>query len=303
MNTSKNNYRFVVAVLGVTVLVWIASAVTHAGVLYFNGFETGDPGTAHFYDSTTNAQGADITIVPSGGGTLHLTAPGGTHYAEITNVHDTYNFGQTGPSGYGESVLTDYGYQANGGTFTSGNPNGPGVASNAFYESTAYYIDTTWAAASANNNYQGFWIDTTPYSDPNFKDETNFRIVDTGNGQIGVQMVGLNGSGSATITQSGWYTFKTTFENDGSGNVLNNMSVSDSLGNTIGSFAADSSMPYADLGGTNYADWTTVWQNGFANDVLGIDNVQVGTVPEPASVGVLLVGGAAVLMRRRRPLA
>jgi len=296
MTASKNNSRFTTIVLGITVLLWIASAVTHAGVLYFNGFEAGDPGTADFYDSTTNAQGADITIVPSGGGTLHLTAPGGGHYAEITNVHDTYQ-----NPGYGESVSTDYGYQANGGTFTGNNPNGPGVASNAFYESTAYYIDTTWAAASANNNYQGFWIDTTPFSDPNFKDETNFRIADTGNGQIGVQMVGLNGSGSTTITQSGWYTFKTTFENDGSGNVLNNMSVSDSLGNTIGSFAADSSLPYADLGGTNYGDWTTVWQNGFANDVLGIDNVEVGTVPEPGTLSLIGVGAFAMLRRKRRP--
>src|SRR5579872_1945157 len=90
MTASKNNSRFTTIVLGITVLLWIASAVTHAGVLYFNGFEAGDPGTADFYDSTTNAQGADITIVPSGGGTLHLTAPGGGHYAEITNVHDTY---------------------------------------------------------------------------------------------------------------------------------------------------------------------------------------------------------------------
>jgi hypothetical protein len=298
MKASKNNYRFTAAVLGVTVLLWIASAVTHATVLYFNGFEPGDPGTRDFYDSTTDTQGADITIVPSGGGALGLTAASGGYYAEITNVPDTYR------AGYGESVSTDYGYQYNGGTFSPGPyspvPNGPGVASNAFYESTDYYINTSWAAASADNNYEGFWIDTTPFSDPYYQDETNFRIIDSGNGQIGVQMVGLNGSGSATITQSGWYTFKTTFENDGSGNVLNNMSVSDSLGNVIGSFAADSSLPYADLGGTNYGDWTTVWQDGFANNVLGIDNVEVGTVPEPASLSLLGLGVPLLLRRRRR---
>jgi hypothetical protein len=288
MKTLSKNYLFATTVLGLTVILWMVSAVSRGGVIYSNGFETGDPGTADFYDSTTNTQGADITIVPNGGGTLQLTAPQGTHYAEITNVHDTYNFGQVGPSGYGESVYTDYGA-----------PTGIAI-SGPFYESTAYYINTGWAAASPNNNFQGFWIDTTPNNDPGSLDETNFRIVDTGNSQIGVLMVGLNGSGSATITTSGWYTFKTTFENDGSGNVLNNMSVLDSLGNRVGSYAADSSLPFADLTGTNYADWTTVWQNGFANDMLGIDNVQVGTVPEPASMGLICVGGAAILMRRKR---
>jgi hypothetical protein len=288
MKTLTKNYGFTAAVLCVTVILWMLSAFSRAGVIYSNGFEPGDPGTADFYDSTTNTQGADITVVPSGGGTLQLTAPQGTHYAEITNVHDTYNFGQVGPSGYGESVYTDYGA-----------PTGIPI-SGPFYESTAYYINTAWPAASANNNFAGFWIDTTPNNDPGYKDETNFRIIDTGSGQIGVQMVGLNGTGAATITTSGWYTFKTTFEDDGSGNVLNNMSIIDSLGNTLGSYAADSSLPVADLVGTNYGDWTTVWQNGFAGDVLGIDDVQVGTVPEPASMGLICVGGAAILMRRKR---
>jgi hypothetical protein len=299
MKTSLQHSRFVAALLGMTSLLWIISAVSRAGILYSNGFEPGDPGTADFYDSTTNTQGADITIVPSGSGVLGLTAASGSHYAEITNVDDTYE------AGYGESVVTDYGYQANGGTFSAGPygsvPNGPGVATNGpFYESTAYYINTSWAAASPSNNYEGFWIDTTPFSDPYYQDETNFRIIDTGNGTIGVQMVGLNGSDSATITTSGWYTFKTTFENDGSGNVLNNMSVIDSLGNTIGSYAADSSLAYADLAGTNYGDWTTVWQDGFANDVLGIDDVQVGTVPEPASFTLIGLGAALLLRRPRR---
>ena len=281
MKTSIFNYRFAAALTGITAIMWLVSAFAHGGTIYSNGFEPGDPGTADFYDSTTNTQGADITIVPSGGGTLGLTAASGNYYAEITNVHDTYQ------SGYGQSVYTNYG--SNTGIPISG----------PFYESTAYYINTGWAAASPNNNYAGFWIDTTPNTDPGFVDETNFRIIDTGNGQIGVTMVGLNGTGSATITTSGWYTFKTTFENDGSGNVLNNMSVTDSVGNVVGSYAADSSLPYADLTGTNYGDWTTVWQNGFAGDTLGIDDVQVGTVPEPASLSLLGLGIPLLLKRRR----
>jgi hypothetical protein len=114
-----------------------------------------------------------------------------------------------------------------------------------------------------------------------------------------VEFVGLNGTGSTTITQSGWYTFRTTFQNDGSGNVLNVMSVLDSNGNVVGSYSADSSLPFADLTGTNYGDWTTVWENGFANNVLGIDNVTVATlaaVPLPKTVwaGGLLMSGVAL---------
>ena len=158
--------------------------------------------------------------------------------------------------------------------------------------------------ASASGNYAGFWIDTTPNIDTAYLDETNFRIIDTGNGQIGVQMVGLHGSGNATITQSGWYTFKTTFENDGHGFVMNTMSVIDSMGNVVGSATVDSMLPFTSLVGTNYGDWTTVWQNGFANDTLGIDNVTVATLPPlPATKslwGGLGLGLVLMAMRARR---
>jgi PEP-CTERM motif len=271
------------AAAAVVSAIFAVPATLTADTIYSNGFEPGDPGTADFYDSTTNTQGADISIVPSGGGTLHLTPASGNYYAEITNVENTYDAGYSG-----ESVYTDYGA-----------PNGIAI-NGPFYESTAYYINTTWSAAPASDNNAGFWIDTTPGGDPNYLDETNFRIIDTGDGTIGVQFVGNNGSSQATITQSGWYTFKTTFQNDGNGNVENVMSVSDSNGNAIGSYTADSSLPYADLTGTNYGDWTTVWTNGFAGDVLGIDDVQVGTlgsVPEPATLG-LIAAGALLLLRR-----
>ncbi|MDP9172549.1 MAG: hypothetical protein M3O30_01625 [Planctomycetota bacterium] len=283
MKLVTSQKRFFPVVAGIS-LLGFSAAFANAGIIYSNGFENGDPGTHDFFDSTTNTQGADITIAPNGGGVLHLTAPQGTHYAEITNVHDTYQ------AGYGQSVFTDFGAGA-----------APGIVINGpFFQSTSYYINTGWAAASANNNFQGFWIDTTPSNDPTFKDETNFRIVDTGSGSIGVQMVGLGGSGSTSITASGWYTFRTTFENDGSGNVMNNMSVLDSLGNTVGSYTADSTMPYANLAGTSYGDWTTVWQNGFANDVLAIDNVQVGNLPEPASLSLIGLSSTLLLRRRRR---
>jgi hypothetical protein len=299
MKASKNNYRFTAAVLGVTVLLWIAAAVTHAATLYSNGFETGDPGTRDFYASTPdNTQGADINIVSSGGGTLGLPAASGSNnYAEITNVENAYE-----PGYDGESVYTDYGAQATGNGVTT---NG------AFYESTDFYINTDWAPNPAFLQ-SAFWIDTTPSTDPGGLDENNFRINVPGDGTVQVACaVGFPGTTGtvATITSSGWYTFKTTFEDSG-GFVSNDLSVIDSLGNTIGSFTGVTTLPFADLTGTNYGDWVTRWDNGFgatmgpgengAADVLGIDNVEVGTVPEPASLSLIGLGIPLLLRRRRR---
>lgn len=69
------------------------SVVAFATFNYFQGFEinTGD---------WTASQG--ITRVPSGGGTLHLTASSGSYYAELQNLHDGYQtgFGDGGFSFY-----------------------------------------------------------------------------------------------------------------------------------------------------------------------------------------------------------
>ena len=51
------------------------------------------------------------------------------------------------------------------------------------------------------------------------------------------------------------------------------------------------------LGGSNYI-WFTVWQNGFANDSLAIDNVTA--TPEPASLALLGIAGAGALLLRPR---
>jgi hypothetical protein len=269
-------------------LVLLLAYSSRAAVVYFNGFETGDPGTADF-------SGAPIASVASGGGALHLTAATGSNYAEINNIDDDYQ------TGYGDSVYTRYGAPA-------GIPiSGP------FYESIKVYINTAWAAAGPDNNNQGFWIDTTPNTDPGYLDESNFRIADTGDGTI--QVLGTAGnpgaasSGAfATIAASGWYTFRTTFEDDG-GVVKNTLTVLDALGNVIGTFSGDSTLPFASLTGTNYADWFTVWENGFAGDVLGIDDVEVGTLastatPEPASLAVwsvlAVVTGGSYCWRRSR---
>jgi len=290
-------------------LFFVATPCARAGILYSDGFEPTDLAGADFYDSTTGNQGQNISIVANGGGALHLTAAHGSYYAEITNTDDAYSTANSLPSGYGQSVFTDYGYYRNGGTFDpiSGQPLAPGVAtSGAFYESTAFYIDAQNWAPNSVAAQTAFWIDTTPYSDPASLDENNFRVTVPVTGTVQVAaFVGNPGSNGpvATITSSGWYTFKTTFENSG-GFVSNTLSVIDSSGNVLGSYTGVSTLPFASLTGTNYGDWVTVWDNGFAGDVLGIDDVEVGTipVPEPSSViiGSLLALVTAGGFRWRR---
>jgi hypothetical protein len=345
MKATRHGFYFASSFLGAAGVLIFSTAGAGAQVLYQNDFGQNDPGATDFYNSSTGAPAAttvssastlaepivpEISVVPSGGGNLGLTAPQGeSNYAEIANVDDAYGYGD------GQSVFTDYGYASHGGTYdVNGNPTGPGIANNGkpFHESTEYYINTNWSPASASNNYVGFWIDTAPQGDGGTAtingntvpdgdlDETNFRIVDTGNGSIGVEFVGYGtpGNAAATITQSGWYTFKTTFDDD-NGLVSNTLSVSDVNGNVLGSAFNDptaytntspQALAWSSLEGTNYGDWTTVWQDGFgaptgsgengAADILGIDNVQVGIVPEPASFSLLGVGALALLRRRRR---
>ena len=311
MGATKNGFRYVSIVPGFTGLLWMTAA-SQGGQLYFNGFEPGQPGTADFYDSTSNlpAVPPEITVLPTGTNGIPAASPGSNFYGQIKNVDDSYSIAFGYPLGYGESVLTDYGATRNG------NPTGPGVAtSGAFYESTAYYISTAWSTSVAPNPNEGFWIDTTPYNDPNFGDETNFRVSDGGSGSINVQLVGYGTAAaggsfpSLNITKSGWYTFKTTFE-DAGGYVGNTLSVLDANGNVIGSAFNDPAnygatppappLQFSDLQGTNYGDWTTVWSNGFANDTLAIDDVTVGTVPEPGTLSLIGIGCAAFLRRRRK---
>jgi hypothetical protein len=313
MKTLLPKNRLTAALLGVTSLLWMNSTKSHAQILYSNGFEPGDPGALDFYDSTTGNQGQNITVVPSGGGQLGLTAASGSYYAEVTNTDDAYSNSQGLPPGYGQSVFTDYGYSRNGGTFVGGAPIGPGVANNGlpFYESTAVYINANWSPNPVADQ-TAFWIDTTPYNDPNSNDESNFRVSVPTTGTVAVQaFIGNPGTNGvvASITSSGWYTFKTTFEDTG-GFVSNTLSILDSTGNTVGSLTGVSTLPWADLLGTNYGDWFTVWDNGFGSttgpnengvaDVLGIDDVQVGVVPEPATFSIITLGAAGFLLRRPR---
>lgn len=111
------------------------------------------------------------------------------------------------------------------------------------------------------------------------------------------------GQGAVSIDETGWYTFRHDFFDDG-GTLGAELSIVDSMGDTVffRSFGTD---PIGDVGGEGYG-----WIQTDEFSVLAFDNVTLtqGTtaapIPLPASVwmlGAALGGlGAAGAWRRRR---
>ncbi len=239
--------RTLALTLGAVTLAALAVAdAPGAGSLAFQGFETN---TGDWTPITTR--------VASGGGSLHLTAPSGNYYAELTNIHDSYL------PGFGGAEYSYFG-------FTTPQPY-PGY----FSQSIGMYVFANWAPAVYNG--PGVWIDMSPTQN-NYGGEHNFRLTPTGSSV----MVTVDGQTApiATITTSGWYKFQMTYQKGPNPTdlVSTNMNVFSSNQNLVGTATVVSNSPggplYSqDLGGPGYV-WIAVWPNGWANDVLAIDDVR-----------------------------
>lgn len=264
------------------------STVCHADSLFFQGFET-DNSEVFTYNPYAGDGNGYINRTPSGGGSLGLTAAMGNYYAEIHNDTNSYQ------PGYGTGFYTDFGYDAAPGAY----PGSP------FSQSVDVYIDVTTPSASGGE--AGYWIDMIPGStDPNdaanggngYGDEHNFRMFYNGT-SVGVEADGDPGY-FATITTSGWYTFEATYAPGPTATslVTTDLFVYNSTGTLVGAMPvlADSdgeTLESQYLGGPDFGS-ILVWQDGFSNDLLGIDDVRaddVGTAtPEPASFALLGLG-------------
>lgn len=240
----------------------ILSTVASATLNYFQGFEIN---TGDWVASQA------ITRVPSLGGTLGLPSSSGAYHAEIQNLHDGYSppFGDAGYSFYGGADPT---YHSD------------------FYQAIDVYIDVNWALPVPYPSLEAFWIDMTPYhADPNnYGAEHNFRIKALG-ASVEVYVDGQV-TPMATLTSSGWYTFLMTWRKAATpaDPVITDMNVYDSSQNLLGTtivYATSPGGPFAssDLRGNGYV-WITLWQNGFAGDVLAIDNQRTGLLPWPVPI-------------------
>ena len=143
--------------------------------------------------------------------------------------------------------------------------------------------------------------------------EHNFRLSYTG---TSVQVAVDGGASIATITTSGWYNFQTIYSQGATATSLSTATLSvlgpdgttvlgseNVLNNSDGDPLASE-----DLAGPGY-EWLTVWQNGFSNDELGIDDLEAYTitpnaspVPEPSSLLLLSSGLLTVADTVRRRL-
>jgi hypothetical protein len=266
---------------------------------YKQGFETDTSGWTTYSDGSSPST---ITRVPSGTGGINA-ADGGS-YAQVTNSENSYSVENGLANGYGNS-----GY-----SFFGGNATYPGGA---FYQSIDVYIDTT--LSQPVNYTQAYWIDMSPSSSdpadvPNggvgLGDEQNFRLDYTGTG-VDVSASGAAGP-FANITTSGWYQFEITYQPGATPTDLVNTNMfvynlgSSSLVGSANVIANQDGETLQNqfLNGPGYV-WLTVWQNGFSNDQLNIDDIQTGSlpaVPEPGPTVLLttIVGALGFRLRRRR---
>lgn len=267
-------FRYVpfAAMLTVCGLLIFSPASANAQPSAFQGFETPADLACWSGDGT-------ITQVPSGGGVLHVPSFDGNFHAEITNEDNAFQNPGFGDSKFTQFCLPPSGYQGD------------------FSQTISTYIFANWPPA-AQAGTPSFWIDEAPRdasgltatgaSSP-FTAEHNFRLTATGSS---VNVAADDGPTFATISQTGWYTFQMTFRKDPNpaNPVISDLRVFDSTGNLVGSttitaHAVGSAPPLlsGNLGGPSYL-WYTVWQNGFANDRLAIDDARVsgtGTPPFP----------------------
>ena len=256
MNMTARAHRIANALLFSSALALTATA--SATPNYFQGFES----------NTGDWQASlGISRTPAGGGTLHLAPSGGSYYAELKNLPDGYQspgFGDGGYSFYGGADSTYHG---------------------AFFQAIDVYINAHWAPPPGYPTLPGFWIDMTPYHADinNYGAEHNFQITALGS----AVQVSVDGQSTpiATLTNSGWYTFVMTYRRAPllGDPVITDMSVyapNHSLMGTTTVTATSPGGPFAsaDLRGNGYV-WITAWQNGFANDVLGLDNQRTGLLP------------------------
>jgi hypothetical protein len=199
--------------------------------------------------------------IASGGGVLGLTAASGGYYAEVHNIDDDYC---GAGCGFGDSGYSFFGY-----------PTQPAYPGN-FSQSIKMYVNANWPVALYGG--PGVWIDETPGSPSgNYGAEHNFRLTPTGTA-VGISADG--GGSFVTITTSGWYNFQITYEKGAlpTDLVTSHMNVFDSTGNLVGTTTVVSNSPGGpllsqDLQGPGYV-WITAWPDGWAGDVLGIDDVR-----------------------------
>lgn len=322
-SSSKGQIAIAVAMAAACTVLGAHSREVRASIPYFQGFETNTSGW--FTQATSSIGAASITRYKSGDPSSPvgaINAASGSYYAVIKNAENTYSNNFSGNGGY-----SAFGYPA------APAPSDE-VYPGAFTQSVSLYVAPSVWAPPSNTSVSAFWIDMAPAASAaagSYAGQPLFGGAGYATGSNGGTAendfafnvptkgtVQINGLDSAqhpitTITQDGWYTFAITYSKGTDGYVQEALDVYDNSGKllsgetpqlfdlTPANTGTTLGVPNAYLGGPDYI-WFTVWQNGFANDSLAIDNVTA--TPEPASLALLGVAGVGtllVLRRRKQP--
>jgi hypothetical protein len=140
----------------------------------------------------------------------------------------------------------------------------------------------------------GFFDDTTAVLDGSPGAGTDrFVFSASNNSQPGSAFAKNPGRSPVAISATGWYTFQHHFY-DNAGSLKVDMTISDPADNVVGTWTFNSAA-IGTIGGNRYG-----WFDYNQFPVLAFDNAELNVVPEPASLGLLALGGTALLGRRRR---
>ncbi|MDB5324122.1 MAG: hypothetical protein JWN40_5753 [Phycisphaerales bacterium] len=255
---------------------------------FYIGTANGDPGGNALLNSNLPARQGGTTPIASGGNVT---------YSNSGNVQ--VGNGPTGPVDRGNYLLTAFGGAASpnhnfNGTDAGIIPNSRIIVSFDMAPNLAPIDPSDWGGISlglSQAHQTAFINDGAPH----------FGILFRGNGGIQVFDGGSDITGSGTAGPGArWYA------DDGVNNVTNQLHHFDFIlsGPTLATIDvyADGQLfdSFTKVGG--FSDGGNNYINLVGSRVAGFDNLLVSEVPEPAALGVLGLGAAALLVRRRRSI-
>jgi hypothetical protein len=269
----------------ITLLLLSAALCSKASIIAFNGFET-DTGDWTFALSGQAGDGnGSVTQTASGAGSLALPAFDGSFYATL---HSNTNGAGPGLANGGSSFFG----------FDTVAPPYPGSA---FSQAISVFINVN-TPAPASPSTPAFLVDGSPSSTSpgdvgsggvGLGGEHNFRLTYSGS-SVGVTDDG--GASLTTLTTSGWYVFQMIYSRsanptDLATSTLNILNASSQVLGTdvLTDNANGDPLQSQFLAGPGFVSLTQ-WQNGFSDNLLGIDDVRADTVPEPREMGLMGVG-------------
>jgi hypothetical protein len=247
-------------------------AANHASAAYYNGFETDISGWDAF--------GGSFNPTRVASGTGGITSSAGSFHAI-----------STGPA---NTPATNWGGYSS--TFPAGD----------YATSVDVYLNP--AAISANDT-RFDWDSAVNDPAGNFHRDFVFNVggYTTGSNHFTISASNNAGRGNSNptnpardpfdINAAGWYTFEHDFRNNGSGVLAVTMKLLDSSDNVLHTWTLSDPTDVigATVGGNRYG-----WFVNQEFSTLAFDESSLVNLPEPASIGALVLGGMMLAGRRRR---